>query len=50
MRVAEDGVSIDITEKEILKLGTLGFVVVRDCKGKVIEIKQPKKTKKEIEK
>ena len=44
MRVAEDGVSINISNQEIVKLATLGFVVIRDYKGRVIEIKQPKKT------
>lgn len=43
MRVAEDGVSIDITVEEAIKLSTLGFVVVCDESGKVVAVVQKDK-------
>lgn len=47
MRVAEDGKSIDITVQEAIKLAILGFVVVCDDDGNVVEIVQSDKKKED---
>ena len=47
MRVADDGYSIDISVEEAIKMSIQGFVMVCNEEGKVVQIIQGDKIKKE---
>lgn len=48
MRVADDGKSIDISVEEAIKMSIQGFVMVCDDEGRVVQIVQADKIKKEV--